>query len=117
MTRSVRLYLNDICEHMEMALVFIKDIDYSGFSGNIQTHYAVIRCLEIVGEAARNIPEAIREKYPTIPWRDIVGMRNKIAHGYFDINLKTVWRVLKEDLPEILPLLREALKDFPEENK
>ncbi|MBN1307548.1 MAG: DUF86 domain-containing protein [Chitinispirillaceae bacterium] len=108
MKRSVRLYIYDMCENMELALKFVKELDYEGFLENMEIRYAVIRCLEIVGEAARNIPETVRNEFPAIPWRDIVGMRNKIAHGYFDINLQTVWGVLKEDIPVLLPLLHKV---------
>ncbi len=114
MKRSMLVYLKDMRENLELALVFVKGVDYDGFSKDVQVRYAVVRCLEIVGEAARNISLPMREEFPFVPWRDIVGMRNKIAHGYFDINWKTVWGVLKEDIPEILPPLRNVEKNLPE---
>ena len=64
-----------------------------------------LRNIEILGEAASKVTEACRVSHPEIPWRDIIDMRNRIAHGYFDLNLKIVWDTVQEDLPKLLPLL------------
>jgi len=72
--------------------------------------YAVIRAFEIIGEAARQIPEKVRDDNPKIPWREIMGMRNKLTHEYFGVNTKVVWRTVQEDLPVIIPALRKMLK-------
>lgn len=71
--------------------------------------YAVIRAFEIIGEAACNIPEDIRSDHSDIPWREIMGMRNKLTHEYFGVNTKVVWRTIQEDLPVIIPALRKML--------
>jgi uncharacterized protein with HEPN domain len=101
---------------MELAVKFTAGMKFGDFSGSVEIQYAVVRCLEIIGEAVRNIPDSLREKHPDIPWRDMVGMRNKIAHGYFDINLKTVWKVVKEELPAIVPALKRIIDDMPDGN-
>ena len=72
--------------------------------------YAVIRAFEIIGEAARQIPEKVRDDNPKIPWREIMGVRNKLTHEYFGVNTKVVWRTVQEDLPVIIPALRKMLK-------
>ena len=85
-------------------------MDYAAFSIEEKTVYAVVRALEIIGEAARQIPEEVCRAHPEIPWREVGGMRNKLMHEYFGINTKVVWRTLQEDLPEIVPVLRKMIE-------
>jgi uncharacterized protein with HEPN domain len=102
-------YLNDMLENAGKALSFVEGLDYDGFCKDEKAMYAVIRAFEIIGEAARQIPEDVRQANPEIPWREITGMRNKLTHEYFGINTKVVWRAVQEDLPVILPALRKML--------
>ena len=74
---------------------------------------ALTRLLEIIGEAAKNVSEPTRSLAPSIPWREIAGTRDRIAHGYFDINLDTVWQILSVDLPDLLPELERLLSQLP----
>ena len=85
-------------------------MSYSDFVRDDKTASAVVRKLEIVGEAVKNIPDEIKEKYPQIPWKDMAGMRNKLIHGYFGVDLKRVWRTIKEDLPKVKPEIGEIFK-------
>jgi uncharacterized protein with HEPN domain len=91
-------------------LSFVQGMDYDGFCMDEKAVYAVIRALEIIGEAARQIPEAIRQSNPEIQWREIAAMRNKLTHEYFGVNTKVIWRTVHEDLALIIPLLRKMLK-------
>ena len=75
-----------------------------------KSSYAVVRALEIIGEAARQIPDGVREENPEIQWREVAGMRNKLMHEYFGVNMKVVWQTIEEDLPAIIPILRKILK-------
>jgi uncharacterized protein with HEPN domain len=103
-------YLRDMLENAEKALSFVEDMDYDEFEADDKAIYAVIRAFEIVGEAARQIPDNMQKDNPDIPWREITGMRNKLTHEYFGVNTKVVWRTVHEDLPVIIPLLRKMLE-------
>ena len=73
---------------------------------------ALVRLLEIIGEAAARIPPAERKRWPTVPWADIVGLRNRLIHGYFEVDLDVLWAILQDDLP---PLVAELEKIIPQE--
>jgi uncharacterized protein with HEPN domain len=105
-------YLRDALEAIEKANVFVEGMDYAEFSQDEKTVYAVIRALEIIGEATKKIPQDIKDNYGGIPWREIAGMRDILIHDYFGVNLVVVWKAVSEDLPYIEPLLRRMLKDF-----
>jgi uncharacterized protein with HEPN domain len=111
MKREYEDYLRDMLENAEKALSFVQGLDYDGFCKDDKALYAVIRALEIIGEAARQIPEKVRENNPETPWREIAGMRNKLTHEYFGVNTKVVWRTVHEDLPVIIPALRKMLDE------
>jgi uncharacterized protein with HEPN domain len=72
---------------------------------------SLVRLLEILGEAAKNVSEQCRQKYPAIPWRQIAGTRDRLIHGYFDIDLDVVWKIVSADLPPLIARLEEALSD------
>jgi len=110
MKRVYEDYLRDMLENAEKARSFVKGLDYEGFHKDDKAMYAVIRAFEIIGEAARQIPEDVRNDYPEIQWREIMGMRNKLTHEYFGVNAEVVWRTVQEDLPAIIPALRKMLK-------
>jgi uncharacterized protein with HEPN domain len=110
MKRDYEDYLRDMLENADKALSFVQGMDYDGFYKDDKAVYAVIRALEIIGEAARQIPEEVRRSHPEIQWREIAAMRNKLTHEYFGVNTKVIWRTLQEDLPTIIPLLKKMLK-------
>ena len=114
MKRNVRVYLQDMHDSMLKALEYTAGLDYEAFAADSKTNYAVVRCLEIIGEAAKNVPEQVRNVYPEIPWRQMAGMRKKIAHHYFGVQLKTVWRVVKEDIPGLVDKIKKACETAPE---
>jgi len=112
MKRDISIYLKDILENMKRAERFVENMSYDEFVKDEKTHYAVIRCIEIIGEAVKHVPKSIRLKHPQIPWKDIAGMRDKVIHFYFGINLERVWLVLKEDIPRLKPLIRKVFEDI-----
>ena len=110
MKRVYEDYLRDMLENAEKALSFVEDMNFDEFAADDKAVYAVIRAFEIIGEAARQVPESIQNANSDIPWREITGMRNKLTHEYFGVNTKVVWRTVHEDLPVIIPLLRKMLE-------
>ena len=114
MKREIVDYIEDIISAMDKAMDFVKNMSYEEFIGDDKTVFAVVRALEIVGEAAKNIPGDIRKNYPEIPWKDLAGMRNKVIHKYFGVPLSPVWRAVKEEIPPLKPLFEKILKELEE---
>jgi len=112
MKREIGDYIDDIVDAMNKVLKFVEGISYEEFAQDEKTVFAVIRAIEIIGEAVKNIPEDIRREYPEIPWRGMAGMRDKVIHGYFGVNLKVVWETVKERIPEVKPIFEKMLKDL-----
>lgn len=108
-------YLEDILDAVAKARQFVKDVDFEAFRANEEKVFAVIRALEIIGEAAKNIPKSIRGRHTEIPWEDIVGMRNKVTHDYFGVDLKVIWKTLHEDLPPLQAAVAKMLEDLKKE--
>ncbi|MBI5418445.1 DUF86 domain-containing protein [Candidatus Poribacteria bacterium] len=112
MKREIGDYLEDIIKAMKSAMDFINNMEYEKFIWDIKTSFAVVRALEIIGEAAKNIPDDIRNKNPEIPWKDMTGMRDKVIHEYFGVDLKIVWTAVKEEIPPLIPLFEKILADI-----
>lgn len=114
MKRKICDYIEDILEAMTSAMEFTKDLSYEEFVKDKKTVYAVIRAIEIIGEAVKNIPEEIRNNYPDIPWRSMSGMRDKVIHGYFGVKVERVWEVVKRDIPNLKPKFEKMLSEIKE---
>ena len=93
-------------ESAEKAQEFLAGKTYDDLQKNEQLAFAVVRALEIIGEAAAQTTQEFRDAYPNIQWRNIISMRNKLVHAYFDINYKIVWSAVKEDIPQLLQQLK-----------
>ena len=115
MKRNVELYIKDILEYMERAEKHIEGLIFEEFLKDNKTCDAVIRCIEVIGEATKNIPDEIRNKYLSIPWRDMAGMRDKIIHGYFTVDFETVWLVVREEIPRLKPMIMMVSEDLEKE--
>jgi len=103
---DIHLLCADISSAVERILLYISEMTYREFILDIKTQDAVIRNLEILGEAVKNLPPTFIEQYPEIPWRLIAGMRDKLIHHYFGVSLAIVWETAQSDIP----MLREWLK-------
>lgn len=101
MKRNIKLYLQDIWESTLAIEEYIQNLAEDEFYSNRQVQDAIIRRLEIIGEAVKNVDDDFRNKYPQIPWKKIAGMRDIIAHEYFGVKLERVWDVVRKDLPHI----------------
>lgn len=113
--RDYRLYLKDILTAMVDAQGFVEGMDFDAFAADDKTASAVVRKLEIVGEATKNVPETIRQKYPQVPWRQMAGMRDRLIHGYYDVNYSVVWEVVTELIPLLQPIVKQVLEDMEKE--
>ena len=107
--RDIADYLEDALTAMDKAEAFVSDMSYEQFAEDDKTVFAVVRAIEIIGEAVKHIPQDFRGQFTDIPWRDMAGMRDVLIHEYFGIDLETVWKTVKEDIPELKPLLRQVL--------
>ncbi len=97
--RNWHFFLEDILESMDLIADYIQGMDYDRFKNDRKTIDAVVRNLEIIGEAARNIPEDVRNNYRDVDWKGIVGLRNRIAHEYFGIDTSIIWNIISVELP------------------
>ncbi len=106
MKRDIGLFIEDILDSIRNIEEFSKKLNKDKFSTDILRQSAIIRQLEIIGEAVKNIPDSFREKYPNIAWKDIAGFRDVLSHSYFGVNLDRVWKIVEDDLPK----LKEEIK-------
>jgi len=104
-------YLQDIQESARLALSYLADSDPHAFAEDTQLQDAVIRRLEIIGEAARRVSEETRAAHPALPWRQMIGMRNQVIHMYDGVDLHVVWSTVRDDLPALLELLAGIVAD------
>lgn len=107
-------YLEDIAEAAEKTSQFIEGMTYEQFARDDKTSFAVVRALEIIGEATKKIPPTIRDAYPDVPWRAMAGMRDKLIHEYFGVNAEVVWKTAIQDIPTLKSAVDQILDDTPE---
>lgn len=106
MKREYKLFLKDILENIEKINCFVEGLDFEHFKNDEKTIYAVVRSLEIIGEAVACIPDNIKEKYEDIPWKDIKNFRNKVVHKYWGVDLEIVWDIIENELESLAKNLK-----------
>jgi uncharacterized protein with HEPN domain len=88
---------------------FMSDKDRSDLGNDRKLELALVKCVEIIGEAASSVSIECRDEFPQIPWIDIIGMRNRLIHAYFEINLDILWKTLTDDLPHLIFELKKVI--------
>ena len=114
MSRNYNLYLQDIVEAADRIASYIEGMARSEFEADQMRIDAVIRNLQIIGEAVKKIPSSIREAYPSIPWHEIAALRNRVTHVYFDVDLNITWNVVQLELPMLKTQIQQILKERSE---
>lgn len=112
--RTCQIFIKDIVEAINKIERYIKGLNYESFVKNEMVIDAVLRNLEIIGEASNNIPEVFRQKHPHIPWKRMIGLRNIAIHEYFGVDLTIIWEIITKNLAETKPAVVEVLKGFNE---
>jgi uncharacterized protein with HEPN domain len=110
-SRNFTAYLHDILDAIDKAEKFLKGLSFADFDKDEKTQFAVIRALEIIGEATKKIPENIRSQYSDVPWREVAGMRDILIHDYFGVDTEVVWKTTHVDLPELRIQIQQILSD------
>ena len=114
--RAWALAVRDMLDACGRCLEYTAGMDQAAFVEDRRTYDATIRNIEIVGEAANNVPRAVWEAHPEIPWRGIIDTRNQVSHGYGVIDDEIVWEIVTRDIPELIPQLRDLLREAGEQD-
>jgi len=110
-SRSTRVLLEDMLDAIQQIQSYTTGMDKDSFTKDRKTQDAVVRNLEIIGEASGRLPDSFREEYSDIPWTLVRGLRNRIVHAYFGVDLQLIWEVIQDDLPTLRSQLSKLLKD------
>ena len=117
MKRDYTLFLKDIISAIESVEEFVEGMSLEELAKDDKTSSAVIRKFEVIGEAAKHLPDKLKQKHSEIPWKKIVGMRDRLIHAYFGIDFKLVWEVIRIELPLLRSKLKKVLTELERQNK
>jgi uncharacterized protein with HEPN domain len=110
-SRDLRDYLQDIIDSIDDIEDFTKNLTYEQFVKDRKTLNAVVRSIEIIGEAAKQLPNEVKANYNTLPWKEITGMRDKLIHAYFGMDTETIWETVHKNIPTLKQTIQKLLKD------
>lgn len=109
--KSDKVYLQDILDAISDIERFVRGVSSTEFMRSKEKQYAVIRALEIMGEATKQVSKDLRVKHPEVPWKDIAGMRDKLIHAYFGVKTELVWETVRQKLPQLKKNINTLLKE------
>jgi len=109
--RDDSVYLNHILDAISRVEEYIRGIKYEDFKKNYLIQDGIIRQIQIIGEATKRLSEEIKSKHLDIPWKDITGMRDKLVHDYFGVDLDAVWDTVEKDVPEMKSKLKSIIEN------
>ena len=110
--RDYRDYIQDIIDSINDIESFTRDMSFEDFNNDRKTINAVVRSIEVIGEATKNLSKSVRDMNSSIPWKKMSGMRDKMIHEYFGVDIEILWKVAKEDVSSLKPLLENILKSL-----
>ena len=104
--------LQDILDAIAAVERFTANVNFNEFAQNEEKIFAVEKAIEIMGEAVKNVPDSLKKSYPEIPWKSIAGMRDKLAHQYWQIDVEVIWKTVKNDLPILKRMILAILTEL-----
>lgn len=108
--RDFTVFLLDIRDNALSAMSFVRNMSFEEFEQDLRTQYAVIRALEIIGEATKQVPAVVRRRHRDIPWKEMAGMRDRLVHGYSRVDLRIIWQTAKHDLPVLQSVFQRLIE-------
>lgn len=111
MKKDYKVYLNDILHSMELTQDFTEGLSLGEFKIDDKTQFAVIRCLEVIGEATKRLPDNFRDTNTDIPWKAMAGMRDRLIHGYDVVDNEIIWTTVKKTIPNLIISLKKLISD------
>ena len=110
MKKDDYVYIEHILESFTKIVQYLESVSYEAYLADEEKQDAIIRKIEVAGEATKHLSPEFREKYSNIPWRAIAGMRDKLIHDYFDVDLDTVWEAATKDIPGLIPDIETLMR-------